>query len=545
MSETKPEVEATAAVMEVDVKEEAAPAVEDVKSASELGPAPTVEGKSEEEVQELLEKAAKQICFYFSDSNLPVDKYFFSLTCCNTEGWVPIKTILTFKRMKEFQDLGIEFVSYALNKKIAEEGIDPLVALSTDSANVRRKRPLEPNSTAWSRSAYIKGFGEDDEEGNKQEKIEKYVDQFGKINAVRMRRADIEEKGAAGKGKGKFKGSVFVEFSYEQDMKSFLALSEIPKFTEDGEEMVKMSKDEYVKMKAKEKGIPDSEIFKGKHDGGKSRDVGRKFNAFKEMDKAKKGIIPSLAKIGDDVAVVGIRPGFTKGAKDGRKRERDDEDGDDRDGKVAKKEDKPLVIEYKGATLECDRKTGKVLDSSKVPFENDSSIKFISHGENEQWKELKEQVANIISNPFLAFPPGSKTGTVASNDNTIISDDILTKLRDAKLLFGGVEVEWARMDEEEQRIFWTTRANFQGKVAADRLAEAEDKGRTGSRDFKGNGRGRGGRGRGGGRGGRGGRGGNRGGRGGNRGGHRDNNRNAEQSSAHPSNSMPPSLGTGA
>ncbi|WWC92727.1 uncharacterized protein L201_007686 [Kwoniella dendrophila CBS 6074] len=542
MSDVKQEVEATAAAMEVEVKE--APSASDVKpevKEEELGPIPTVEGKSEEEVQDLLAKAAKQIYFYFSDSNLPVDKYFFSLTCCNTEGWVPLKTILTFKRMREFNELGLPFVVYALKKKIQEEGKDPLISISTDNENVKRKRPLEPNATAWSRSAYVKGFGEDDVENNKQEKIEQYFDQFGKINAVRMRRGDLEDKGPSGKGKGKFKGSVFVEFGYEKDLKSFLELESIPQYAD--EEMSKMSKDEYVKMKAKEKGIPDSEIHKGGKPDGKNRDAGRKFNAFKEMDKAKKGILPSLAKIGDDVAVVGVRPGFSNGAeKSSRKRDRED-DGEERDGKEARKEEpKALTIEYKGATLECDRHTGKILDPSKVPFDNNAAIKFISHGENGDWKELKAQVAKVIENPFLAFPPGSKSGTVAKSDSTVISDEELTKLRDEKMPFGGAEVEWARMDEEEQRSFWTTRANFQGKLAADKLNESQEKNRShgGKRDFKG-GRGRGGRGGGRGFRGRGGRGG--GGRGGHR--DRDGGNRGERSAADPASSLPPSLGTGA
>lgn len=54
-----------------------------------------------------------------------------------------------------------------------------------------------------------KGFGEEETEANTQEKIEAYCDQFGKINAVRMRRGDIEGKGAAGKGKGQFKVSCY------------------------------------------------------------------------------------------------------------------------------------------------------------------------------------------------------------------------------------------------------------------------------------------------------------------------------------------------
>ena len=50
-----------------------------------------------------------------------------------------------------------------------------------------------------------KGFGEGDSDETSQEKLEAYFAQFGKINAVRKRRVDLEGKGPKGKGKGKFK----------------------------------------------------------------------------------------------------------------------------------------------------------------------------------------------------------------------------------------------------------------------------------------------------------------------------------------------------
>jgi lupus La protein len=160
---------------------EAPKAEEAVQPLPKVNGMPTVEGKTEEEVQDLLTRSAKQsewspphrharqlemmilatrwhrllVYFYFSDSNLPVDKFFFSLTVCNPEGWVPIKTIMTFKRMSEFQPLGVPFVAYGLRQAALAEGKDPLVAISEDGENVRRKRPLEPSSTAWGRSVYV------------------------------------------------------------------------------------------------------------------------------------------------------------------------------------------------------------------------------------------------------------------------------------------------------------------------------------------------------------------------------------------------------
>ena len=67
---------------------------------------------------------------------MPVDKYFFSLTCCNAEGWVPIKTICTFKRMREFQEYGVSFIAYAVRRAIAQDGPHPLLAVSEDGTNV-------------------------------------------------------------------------------------------------------------------------------------------------------------------------------------------------------------------------------------------------------------------------------------------------------------------------------------------------------------------------------------------------------------------------
>jgi lupus La protein len=66
-------------------------------------------------------------------------------------------------------------------------------------------------------------------------------------------------------------------------------------------------------MKAKEKGIPEKELRRSsepkqkRENGpqGKFDKKDRKFNAFREMDKMKKGFAPDLAKIQDGVAVVG------------------------------------------------------------------------------------------------------------------------------------------------------------------------------------------------------------------------------------------------
>jgi lupus La protein len=77
------------------------------------------------------------------------------LTTFNKDGWVPIETILTFKRMREFETYGVPFVVEALKKVVEAEGRDPLLAIDEQAGNVRRIRPMEAQSDAWTRSVYV------------------------------------------------------------------------------------------------------------------------------------------------------------------------------------------------------------------------------------------------------------------------------------------------------------------------------------------------------------------------------------------------------
>lgn len=108
----------------------------------------------------------------------------------------------------------------------------------------------------------------------------------------------------------------------------------------------------YVSMKVKEKGIDQKSINRGTPstdrgtpapgengviNGTRKRfqeKSGQKFNAFREMDKMRKGGTPLLAMIPDTVAVVGKPLNFMTTDK-GRKRERT-EDGESKPAKAPK-----------------------------------------------------------------------------------------------------------------------------------------------------------------------------------------------------------------
>lgn len=204
-----------------------------------------------------------------------------------------------------------------------------------------------------------------------------------------------------------------------------------PKFIE-GEELVIESKDSYVKRKCKEKGIPEGEIHRSRPD----RNAPRKFNAFREMNKIQEGRTGDLAKIPQDVEIVGKAPAVDGGSK--RKRE----DGDD--DRREKKERAPLTFEYKGVTLEIDD-NGQVKNPAEVPFEDGCAIKFTVEGEG-NWKELKTKIVEtVIPDVFMALPAGAKVGTIAHQSSGKITDEEFDKLVNSGLEYAGNPITWERM----------------------------------------------------------------------------------------------------
>ena len=126
-------------------------------------------------------------------------RFMWTLHTANPEHWVPIKTVASFKRMREFQDLGLEWITQAL--RLSEE-----LEIDASGTNVRRKTEVQEPKGQFERSIYAvshrtysvcdvksyhalqKGFGP--EIDGLQKKLEDFFDQYGKTNAVRMRRVD-------------------------------------------------------------------------------------------------------------------------------------------------------------------------------------------------------------------------------------------------------------------------------------------------------------------------------------------------------------------
>lgn len=139
-------------------------------------------------------KILKQVEFYFSNSNLPRDKFLRAETEKN-EGWVAIEVIASFKKMQELtKDPGV--VAEALRKS------ESLLEVNEDGTQVRRTEPIPADINLDPQSLYMKGFPQDYTMEQLQEFMAKHIEGSEKVNCIRMRR--LRDK--------TFKGSIFVEF---------------------------------------------------------------------------------------------------------------------------------------------------------------------------------------------------------------------------------------------------------------------------------------------------------------------------------------------
>lgn len=147
------------------------------------------------------DKVLEQFEFYFSDSNLPRDKFLRSQVADHIEGYVSIDIVAAFQRVKNItQDR--EVIIKALKKST-------MLELDKDEKMVRRKTSLPETDMTPARTLHVKGIPLD----SSIESVKDIFDGF-KVLCVRLRR---------NKQTKQLKGSCFVEFESEDLVKNILS----------------------------------------------------------------------------------------------------------------------------------------------------------------------------------------------------------------------------------------------------------------------------------------------------------------------------------
>ncbi|XP_068621098.1 la protein homolog [Battus philenor] len=171
------------------------------------------ENNTEEET-ELETSIIRQVEYYFSDANLPRDKFLREQVTLD-DGWVPLDILIKFNRLAKLST-DTEIIVNALLKSTSG-----LLEISDDNKKVRRSPELpipemneERRKEMVARTIYAKGFPKD----STLDDLLKFFKQFDEVENVIMRKyQDRQTKSRH------FKGSVFATFKTKEQAEKFLA----------------------------------------------------------------------------------------------------------------------------------------------------------------------------------------------------------------------------------------------------------------------------------------------------------------------------------
>ncbi|KAF8522761.1 hypothetical protein BU17DRAFT_64220 [Hysterangium stoloniferum] len=315
---------------------------------------------STEAGDDVKEKVLTQIEFYFADSNLPYDRFMWTLHTANAEHWVPLATVSSFKRMRQFQDKGLPWIADVLR-----QGSD-MLEVDESGTSVRRRKEVREPVGQFERSVYAKGFGE--ETPKLQGELENFFGKWGKVSAVRMRRMDQTKK---------FKGSAFCEYADMDSVTRFLEADPKPQW--DGEDLLTMSKEAYCEMKVKEKGLT-----------GKAAD----YRATHYTQR---------------------KGGFNAFAKDSTK---------EKGKKSNAEEKPEIFLEFLGVRLKINQDDGGSVEESEIPFVKGASLKFTGCGGDVSFSEIKVPLKERFQRPpYVKYQRGDDFGLLGF-DKTLSDEDI-------------------------------------------------------------------------------------------------------------------------
>lgn len=468
----------------------------------------TIEGVDEKERLEII----RQIEFYFTDANLPYDKFMFLQSSPHLDpvkapnmtaeekkkaedygpGCSPVlfQTVASFKRMRPFTS---KYPTSKLVQIIESSTTEPkLVEIMTQELNgkptfyIRRILKLEETNRAGAsdRCIYVKGFlSEEDlekeEPAHMQSKLEQWAKQWGAVAVLRMRRQNPvkHQKDNESRDK-KWKNSVFIEYrepdSAEKLVNQFKQESDKPKF--DGRELSSvMFKIDYVTMKAEEKGLPPP-AMSGKRQAGDAKSSGyfggnnSLFNAFKELKAIAAG-----AK-----QYAGV-PASSK-----------------------KTTDEEKFIEYEGNKLLVNNDGTLKNPGELKTFPSDTALGFELQGEAPadfkeariNYSDLKKALTmdDLVCHVVHLVPGNHSKGTVGFTQS--ISDERMAEIQAKGIQSGGRSVTFMRLNDEEVKKYHLDCATLKAKsVYAPKNNNNNNRQQKSNRgDRNGRGCGRGGRG---------------------------------------------------
>ncbi|PSC69422.1 la 1 [Micractinium conductrix] len=165
------------------------------------------------------DRLLQQIEFYFSDSNLPRDKFLSETVAADPEGYVDVALLCIFSRVRALLKSTVTDAAKVTEQTVADVGealaASEALTLSEDKKRVRRATALKATDEVAAeidaRSLYASPFPHT----ASLDALSDFFRQHGGVRCVRMRRHVTSKD---------FKGSVFVELDSAEEAQRVLGL---------------------------------------------------------------------------------------------------------------------------------------------------------------------------------------------------------------------------------------------------------------------------------------------------------------------------------
>lgn len=388
------------------------------------------------------EAIRKQMEFYFSDSNIPRDRYLQKKIAENTDGFVNISDLLTFNRLKELNATQASIVEALRPSKLLE--------VDKEQSRVRRTTPLPANSLFATRAVFVKGWLP----GSKPPSVDELISMFSPFGTVLRvnSRYWTDEQGRH------FRGSVFVEMESPEAAERVVADEFTITTTENGQQIEKTLLTELM---------PDY-MDRKKKEGRHSRKNGKKNKKLEQKDEA-------LGENGEQT-----------------------EDGDNsatrnHNGKAAidSSENKPDQNNQGNANGEGESESAKN-ETDELTFESGLILRLEELSTEVSREDIREVVEVHGDITFIDFNRGQTEGFIRFAD-AVSAKHAYQELTKAQTKFCGVVPKISPVEGDAEVAYWrevkNRKQNFRRK--RDRDSNHRGGGRSWKRGRRSSGRGRG------------------------------------------------------
>ncbi|KAL0848881.1 hypothetical protein ABMA28_013284 [Loxostege sticticalis] len=266
------------------------------------------ENSENKEIDSELESGIiRQVEYYFSDINLPRDKFLREQVKLD-DGWIPLDVLTRFNRLAKLST-DTDVIANALNNSTSG-----LLEVSEDNKRVRRNPELpipemneERRKEMMARTIYAKGFPKD----AVLDDLLKYFKQFEEVENIIMRK--YLERSTK---KRHFKGSIFATFKTKEQADKFMETKDL-KY--DDTTLITLWQENYLQQKQEEYlSKKEKKEKKNKDDKGEKEEfklpTGTVFHFSEGEDKMKReDVKDALVALGAEVAYIDFKVGDTEG----------------------------------------------------------------------------------------------------------------------------------------------------------------------------------------------------------------------------------------